>query len=289
MAAASQVVQDALVNEQTEQKIESISKKYGLSPDQSNTYSKVVYYMLLEYVSPEQAAAELTKTGLSQEEIGKILDITKQEIFTPIWDRLSKQETASLPQPIAGAKTVISIPTASVPPVPKPVVPPAPPVPKSSAATLPQVPRGTYAPPLQSPRYPGEPEEVSINQIARPAAPKAPQSPLPPGVIGQGQKFVPKNILAPKPLAPSAPVAPAPKVMSSSLRDAVQSALHNNEEGRSEPAPVEPRPVTPAAPSALQVPKPVAPTPPPPAPPTPPGLPPLTKSYAVDPYREPIE
>lgn len=281
-----------------------LARKYSLNNEQTRTLSTELTLLLMGIENPDEFGASLKADAQFEDDtVRSLMTDVNQEVFIPLQKQIEGAQPAPAPVPPAPPipKLVTpSIPKPVTPPVQKPIAP-MPPAPRKPATSpFSQVRKVTFAPPLQSPRYPGS-VDVDIEPVIKPVQ----QTPLPPGVIPQGQKFVPKHFSSPKPAPAHAVTTPAvqtPKPMGSSLKDAVQSALHkdqkmlaDHEEGHIElggaqrpqqaPAPV--RPAPPPTPP-LSASKPPAPTPPLPPEPTPDGLPPLSK-YPVDPYREPIE
>lgn len=289
MAASPQPVQDAVESVETELTIQGIVKQFSLNENTANLLAKMVYYMLIDYVSPDDVARELDAIGIPSEQVKLILNVVKQKIFVPVWNKLPRETNPNASQ----LKPTMRVSDVSGRHIPNSV----PAVQRSTS--IPDISKGMYAPPLQSPRYPGQQVEVQVNKVAQQPAR---QAPLAPGVIGQGQKFVPKHPF----VSQAAAKAPAPIVPATggSLRDAVQSAIRKDEkllsdheephiDLRTTQAPANlPGVVQPAAHAPM--PERAAPQLPIqrvtyPTPPTPPGLPPLTKSYSVDPYREPLD
>jgi len=200
----------------------SLSSKYGLRVDQGGVLERELMLMLMGIESPAEFTEALTKeAGIVEQTVASLLQEINTQVFVPLREQMEKGSAPAAPakQSPTGVGVPRYAPTA--PTIPAAVAPTftPPPRPAQPAATqrftpFPQ--GGVVAPPLQSPRYPGQ--EGNVNPFLRrvpqqPPAPTqtpsisvikppAPQQPAPPTNL-------PGTFLPPAPRAPIAPPPPA--------------------------------------------------------------------------------
>ncbi len=232
--------------------VAALVHKYSLGPVQETVLKNGLVALLMGIDNPDEFATALkSEAQLSDDVVRSIMTDVNQEVFLPLQEEMKRAENT----PVAQAP----IPTPPAPPRPAAILTPVDPASRS------------YAPPLQSPRYPGQ----SADMAASPVLQATPVRPSAPGVIREGERFVPPR----PPTASSQGVRqPVPPVTNPGLREVMTNLkmLEDHEEPHIDlPGALSPAtPSTPAAPSQpRQVSVPMVPI----------------TSYTKDPYREPID
>lgn len=298
--AAPEAVQAVVTSDATAKTVGAIAAARQFHVDQSGLLVNLVSYLLVGYVSPQQAEDALVEAGVSAPTARAVLTEVNQKIFVP----LQAQMRAGAQAPARPA----------VPPPPRYAPPPPPPPARAPMpqAAHPQMPPTPARPPVRFNETPTRtsvahapimnPErELPVGEPAAKASPGKSDFPQMPNNSG-------KSDFPPAP-APTHPVPPP-------ARPPVPTAMHE-----APPTPPAPRPplfpAAPLPPRGLTPGNVARPTPPavssrssasasaapalpgPPAwrpqkaAPPPANLPgtgaPAAQSYAADPYREPIE
>jgi hypothetical protein len=151
-----------------------LSHKYALGPVQEKTLKNGLVFLLMGIDNPDEFATSLRgEAKLSDDVVRSIMTDVNEEVFLPLQEEMKRAENT----PVAQAP----VPTPPAPPRPATVFTPVDPASRS------------YAPPLQSPRYPGQ----SADMVANGPAQATPMRPTAPGVIPEGQRFVPKQSALP--------------------------------------------------------------------------------------------
>jgi hypothetical protein len=325
--SAPPAVQDAVMSEQTALFAEKLRTEYDLHIDVAATISSLLGHLLLGLTSPAEFLEELKEKSVDPATATRIMNDINQQIFIPLRDTMRAGESGGAKAAAAPVKAPEAQPvplTAKPPPKPAPagmiVHPPLPSAPLPGS-TLPGT--VTIKPGLPTMSTPAA--DKVLNQLA-PVAPPAPAvTPARPAMpLSRAAPEPPANlpgVIQPKPITPMAatlpaphpitfalpkvpasppPVAvvpaPAPKPLTDALRAAGVALLKDHEEVPATPKPpvVAPpmasfKPVAPPPAPAPVAPKPAAPPPATSPSAVPSASTPPTKSYAVDPYREPIE
>ena len=246
---------------------------YQLHIDQAAIVQREIIMLLLGLSTPDSFAKTLSEEAqLDQKTVSSIVNDVNEQIFIPLHEEMrNATKTPQSQTPVAPAPSDKAVTTPSTSPQAAPTpheeamtLPPKSALPQTKiappatvAAAVP--PRPSFATPPQPAALPKS--EPSINKLAgwrsdAPAAPAVPQttpSQSPPAQSFPNTAPVPVQNVA-QPVAQNAPSAPV---------------------ARTAPPPPNLPGAMPEAPQAVT----------PPAPPTPP----IVKSYASDPYREPID
>src|SRR3989344_5252574 len=200
--AVPEVVQRAVLGERTGQVIERLGTKHSLHVDMQGTLAKLVSYMLVGYINPQQAYEELLKENIPEAEVKQIFSDLNTEIFLPLQQQLRQGSATSAPPTPRPA-----IPTPSYKPPPPPLPKPPPPSLRRSLGEgeppPPPMPRPTSPPPPSA----NFPHDVIKKVASVPTASvgAAVSAPLPPKMTMPGQTFRPQNS---SPLPPSPPHLP---------------------------------------------------------------------------------
>ena len=293
MDAAPPLVQEAVMSPATEQAVEEIGNQYGLHIDVVGLLMKLTSYMLVGYVGPEEFLREMRDMGgIPEAQARQIIADINKRIFIPLRERMMGGTNArpATPAPVAPAR---------------PAPPPIPP-----QARTPGVP-GTPGVQRQAPSSQTEQKPPQPAPAPQPSFAYTPPTQT-------SKHFELKNLIprpqpkAPTPATPAAPVVPAPeKVKEVEQASLMRRLLSDHEEphtdlDKNSVPPNLPGAIPPSVPLPTQ-PKPfVPPTPAPPpqvrtpgvpgtpgvqhqAAPMPPAPSASSRSYSVDPYREPID
>lgn len=215
---APQQVQDVVMSDDTITIIEQLGEKYGLHIDQAGLIMKLVSYMLIGYLSPNQLLEEMTAGGIADATARKILAEINEKIFVPLREKMRGQNGPVAATTEEGpAKPVNMI---VHPPLPTPDTPMRP------APSPPPMPRAMPEPPANLPgampplaEKPAEPKPLAaalkaagvplLEDREEPHIELRPQAPMP----VSPPKIVPTPIaIAPAPVAPPRAVPAAPVV-----------------------------------------------------------------------------
>lgn len=293
MAAAPQIVQDAVTNAATEQTLNQISKQYNLHVDVAGLLEKLTRYMLIGYTSPEEFLRELLSARVADKDARQIMTDINQKIFVPLRAKMMDSNTATIPPKPAVPTAMTSKPEipAVRPQSTMPVVPPKPVMPIVSPAPKTEVPNqaGSYfhlenkipVTPAPKPAMPFPPRPAQGNLppkafLPRPAMLGA-MTALPANRMLEDHEEPSPSLKSVTPITPvapiltpvaSAPVAPRPPVAPSRVEPAIPAVEIPT-------PPILPKvamPLSPAAPAPLPVPSPAP-----------------AQAKPHDPYREPID
>lgn len=200
MAAAPQIVQDAVTSPATQQVLGGLSKQYSLHIDVSGLLEKLTSYMLLGYVSPEQFLQEMRAAGVLDQQARQIVDEINKKIFVPLRAQMmgSLQGVEQPKKPVMPQRPVI---TAQRVQTSAPHIAPLPPktvMPVRASGTLGDIVRSVTAPKLLEDH---EEPHIEFGDSSVPAnlpgmmPPQAAPAPVPP------------KVEAPRPAPPAIPVS----------------------------------------------------------------------------------
>lgn len=291
-------VQDFITGPERSRIALSLSQKYGLHVDQAGEFEIAFIHMLLGVSTPEEFAKTLAAAGIPPSVVASLAADVNEQVFMP----LRKAEQGSRPAVPAPAPIVrpAAVPAPALQPVqpfvpvlpaeavrsaPEPVMPDiqqqAPVYAPQAVPPYPMQPQMPYMPYGYAPQpypVPGQPVYMPPYQPMNWQMPPQPASLPPQTWMHTAPLYAAPQPGQPNPLPTHAyQPAPAPEAPHAE----VSAAPTYEKPPVAVPAPLEMPQV-----SARPIVAPVARTAPEPV--TTPNLPPLTKSFGSDPYREPV-
>lgn len=315
LRALPKPVQDFVTGPERARIATTLSQKYGLHVDQSGVFDVAFIHMLLGVSTPEEFTKTLADTGIAPTVVASLAADVNEQVFIPLRkaeQAVSSAPAAVAPVPLAPRLVAVSapmlqpsqpftptLPAEAIRNTPGPAAPVTASVPQATATPLYAPPQPAYPYPMQAnPQYTGQqmpyvpygypqpqylmpgqpvymPQYQAMNWQVPPQAVLPPQSwahiPAPESVPPTtGQPIpLPTHAYQPPP-APEAPRIQAPAQAYERPVMPVPAALTEAREPQALARPA-------AAPARI-TPEPVSGT----------NLPPLTKNYGSDPYREPV-
>lgn len=256
-----------------------ILQNYNLHIDQAGAVERAIVLLLLGISSPDEFIETLSKEAhLDDATVSSIVDSVNKEIFVPLQQEV-RDESKGQVETSAGKEGTETQPPSQPAEHQSEMLPPKAALPqvKPSPATV----SAAVSPRPQTP--PLAPQQPPAQVTTTPPSPKLPQPPTPESSINKlagWRSDAPAQSAPTPPTTPSTqPASPAqpPETPNPPVTPTNNQIPEHESPARTAPPP----PNLPGTPSQSQA-TPAGPQEAPPAPP-------IVKSYAVDPYREPID
>lgn len=272
-------VREVFDNEATARFVMALKARYGLHVDTAGKVGECIGYMLLGLMSPVEFLGSLVALNIDQDVAKSIVEDVNREVFQPLRGRM--QQPATTPTPVPPQTSEAQSPTEEwvqvTPSAPAPAPAPQQPAVPTSAATAPPPPNlPTEQPKAAATPMPAPTSSVSVSSESEPLDhPHARTMAGDMELIKAGIKIEHDEPRVYKPHPGAVAEGPEPPQPLAAPQPA--------------PAPIPERPRVSVFPEPRRAGPPQPQTPPLPPETKAPDSKPIVKSYAVDPYREPIE